>query len=468
MPILVVAQKKGANDYMLKLKLIVSHELTGIVVIGVLLRLVLMPYFSDPYDLGTYCSSVIFFANGYNPYTVYASLYPPFIYFLTFPLFSLAHWMRFSPGYHYVSSAAITGAFTGMVSPTQVDPSFLFLWKIPNLCFDLLTGLLIYSFAKKLTGNPKTPKHSFIIWFFNPLTLTISYLHGAFDVIAAFFILLGTYLLYKQKCFSAGLSFGLGVLTKLSPVYISFPFAAMMLFKGVPNRPSIHSLKANMPHLIKFVAGIIAPLLLFSPMLTEYFYIILFGVASESSLGGINQWFFVANPKWGWPFIQFSAEIVQKIFLIYPVIILIVFLLFFKKWNYEQNSKTILLTATLFTCLTYLFLPTKVQPQYILWILPLLTVLSTVDRKFLLPLTVLSITGTAFYFSIKSPYAVLYPLAIFTPLYAPEQVSDNILYYMKLHGIISPLLWQDLVLIFGGIGFVGEMLTIYYTLKSTK
>jgi hypothetical protein len=95
-------------------------------------------------------------------------------------------------------------------------------------------------------------------------------------------------------------------------------------------------------------------------------------------------------------------------------------------------------------------------------------VLSTVDRKFLLPLTALSITGTAFYFSVQSPYAVLYPLAIFTPLYAPEQVSDNILYYMKLHGIISPLLWQDLVLIFGGIGFVGEMLTIYYTLKSTK
>ncbi|MEM3594857.1 MAG: glycosyltransferase 87 family protein [Candidatus Jordarchaeaceae archaeon] len=435
---------------------------------GVLLRFTLMPYFSDPYDLGTYCSSVIWFVNGYNPYAVYASLYPPFIYFITFPIFNIAYWIGLSPGYHYVASAANTGAFTGMVSPNQVNPTFLFLWKIPNLCFDLLTGLLIYRFAKELTDNPKMPKRAFILWFFNPLTLTISYLHGAFDVIAAFFIILGTYLLYKQKCFPAGLSFGLGILTKLSPLYVSFPFAVMTLLKDTPNRPIIHTLKANMQTFTKFAAGLAAPLLLFSPMLIEYFHLMLFGVASESSLGGLNQWFFAVNPKWGWRATQISAEIVQKIFLFYPIIISIICLILLRKWNYKQNSKKTLFTATLFTCLIYLFIPTTVQPQYLLWILPLLVTLSTINRKFLLPLSLVSFAGTAFYLSVQSPYAILYPLAIYTPLYTPEQVSANIIYYMKLPGIISPLLQLDLLLIFGGIGFAGELLTIYYTLKSIR
>ena len=126
--------------YMETLRLILGHELTVIMIIGILLRIIIMPYFGWPHDMSTYCSSVIWFANGYNPYAVYASLYPPFIYFITFPIFNIAHWIGLSPGYHYVASAANTGAFTGMVSPNQVNPSFLFLWKIPNLCFDLLTG----------------------------------------------------------------------------------------------------------------------------------------------------------------------------------------------------------------------------------------------------------------------------------------------------------------------------------------
>ena len=329
-----------------------------------------------------------------------------------------------------------------------------------------LNRLLVYRFAKELTDNPKMPKRAFILWFFNPLTLTISYLHGAFDVIAAFFVILGTYLLYKQKCFPAGLSFGLGILTKLSPLYVSFPFAVMMLFKDTPNRPIMHTLKANMQTFAKFAAGLAAPLLLFSPMLIDYFHLMLFGVASESSLGGLNQWFFAVNPKWGWHFTQISAEITQKIFLFYPIIISIICLILLRKWNYKQNSQKTLFTATLFTCLIYLFLPTTVQPQYLLWILPLLVTLSTINRSFLTPLILLSFAGTAFYLSVQSPYAILYPLAIYTPLYTPEQVSANILYYMKLPGIISPLLQLDLLIIFGGIGFAGELLTIYYTLKS--
>ncbi|MFX0198429.1 MAG: hypothetical protein ACFFCW_20100 [Candidatus Hodarchaeota archaeon] len=447
-----------------------SHELTGLVIIGILLRLALMPYFSDPYDLSTYCSSLILFANGYNPYAIYASLYPPFIYFILFPLFNLAHWIGLSPGYNYVPEAANTGTVTGMVSANQVNPSFLVLWKLPHLSFDLLTGLLIYRFVKELTDNPKMPKYSFVIWFFNPFTLAISYFHGAFDVIVAFFILLGTFLIYNRKYFSAGLSFGLGTLTKLSPIYVGVPLAVMILVKGVLSSPRTNNLKADALDFSKFAAGLVTPLLLFASVLIEYFQLMFFGVAPESSVGGLNQWFIAVDPRLSWQPAESAANILQKILLLYPVIILVICLLLcrFLRWNYGQSNKNILFAAALFTCLTYLFLPVVVQPQYLLWILPLLVVLSTIRSKFLLPLGMLSIAGLAFYLSIQGPYAVLYPLAIHTPLYTAEQVSSNILYYMNRPGVIAPFLRQDLLLLFGGTGFLGQLITIYYAVKSIR
>ncbi len=445
-----------------------SHELIGPTIIGILLRLALMPYFSDPFDLGTYCSSLIWFANGYNPYAVYASVYPPFIYFILFPLFSLAHWIGLSPGYNYVPEAANTGTVTGMVSANQANPSFLVLWKLPHLSFDLLTGLLIYRFVKELTDNPRMPKYSFVMWLFNPLTLAISYFHGAFDVIVAFFILLGIFLIYNLKYFSAGLSFGLGTLTKLSPIYVGVPLAVMILFKGVLSGPRTYSLKANALDFSKFLAGLVTSLLFFAPVLIKYFQLMFFGVAPESSVGGLNQWFAAVNPRLSWQPAESVANLLQKILLLYPIVILVICLLLcrFLRWNYEKSNKNILFAAVLFTCLTYLFLPVVVQPQYLLWILPLLVVLSTIRSKFLLPFSMLSIAGLAFYLSIQGPYAVLYPLAIHTPLYTAEQVSNNILYYMNRPGVIAPFLRQDLLLLFGGTAFLGQLMAIYYAFKS--
>ncbi len=113
----------------------------------------------------------------------------------------------------------------------------------------------------------------------------------------------------------------------------------MILFKDTLNRPIIHTLKATMHTFVKFAAGLAAPLLLFSPMLIDYFHLMFFEVVSESSLGGLNQWFFAVNPKWGGCFTQVSAEIVQKIFLFYPIIISIICLILLRNGTINRIAK---------------------------------------------------------------------------------------------------------------------------------
>jgi len=446
-----------------------SHELAWLIIIGVLLRLAMMPYFSCTYDTNAYCSSLIWFLNRYDPYSIHVSIYPPFIYFFDFPLFSLAYQFGLSPGYHYVEEAASIGSVSGLVTPNQVNPLFLVLWKIPLLCFDLLTGLLVYCFAKELTNNPRTPKLFFVIWFFNPFTLVISYFHGAYDVIVAFFVLLGSFFIYSRNYFSAGLSFGLGTLAKVSPIYTALPIAVITLCKGGFRRSSRSDLKANVLDFSKFTTGLLIPLLLFAPLLIEYVRSMLFWVTNEVSIGGgLNQWFFATYPI-GWEVVNTNIDIIQKVFYLSPVISLIICFLLcrFLKWNHEWHGNNSLLAITLFTALTYFFASSVVQPQYLLWILPLLVVLSITRRVFIVPLFVLSVAGLVFLLSVQGPHAFLYPLAIYTPLTTPKQIGDTILWYMDLPGK-PPYLWQNLCTVFGGIGFVGLLLTIYLIVTSLR
>jgi len=441
-----------------------NHELGGLIIIGVLLRMVLMSYFIWPYDINACYSGLMYFINGNDPYALHASIYPPLTYFLLFPLFSFAYQFGFSFGSHSISEAVTTTSFDGSVAICQVNPLFLVLWKLPLLCVDLLTGILIYYFARELVVDPKIPKRCFLVWFFNPFTLVVSYLHGSYDLFVAFFIVLGAFFLYKQNYFSAGLSFGLGTLTKTSPIFIALPLAVVLLFKGVLGSLNIHNLKANTLVFFKFAVGCVVPLLSFAPLFIEYLYLMYVGISKEISItGGLNQWFFAADPQRSY-LINLHIGTIQTVFSYYPAICFVISVLFckFLKLSHEK----ILFITAFFTNLIYFFLPITLQPQYLLWILPLLVVLSSVRKSFIWPLSLYSAAGFAFYLSLQGPQIFLYPLAMYTSLCTPEQLVKNVMNYANLPGVASQFLRQDLCTLFGGVGFLGQLLTILLLIKS--
>lgn len=442
---------------------ILCHELSSYIVIGLLLRAVLMPYLIWPYDIGAYRTGLVYFLNGSNPYFYHASIYPPLVYFLTFPLFSVAYHFGFSLNPPSTLEAITESSANGAAAILQVDPWFIVLWKLPLLCFDLLTGILIYYFVKELSVDLKLPKRLFLVWFFNPFTLAISYVHGSYDIFVGFFILLGTYFLYRDSHLSAGLCFGLGTLAKTSPIFVALPLSVILLFKGVIGSWNIAAFKVNARVFSKFVVGIGASLLLFAPLFIEYSYLMYAGISREISItGGLNQWFFAADLQRSYWINQYISTI-QAGFSYYPLVCLVISLLFCK--FARLSPEKILFAAAFFTNLVYFFLPISLQPQYLLWILPLLVVISSVRKHFLWLFGLCSAAGFFFYLSIQGPRIFLYPLTMYTSLYKPEELVQHISTYLNAPGVFSRFLRQDLCTIFGGIGFVGLLATTVLLIK---
>jgi hypothetical protein len=443
-----------------------NHELSGFIVLGLLLRAVLIPYIIWPYDIGAFQSALRYLLSGNDPYTLHSSIYPPFVHFITFPLFSLAYRLGAAFDFHSMSEVLTGTRPKGIIAAGEMSPLFLVLWKVPLLCFDLLTGVLIYFFVKEITPDSRTPKCCFLLWFFNPFVLAISYLNGSYDVVVGFFVLLGAYLIFKNKYFSAGLSFGLGGLTKTSPIFIAVPLGAILLFKGLHNSFSPHTFRINSRFFFRFATGCIVPVVFFAPFFIEYTRLTYSGISQEIEItGGLNQWFFAADSKISYLVNQYIGGI-QTAFLYYPIICLVVALFLVK--FLELSREKILLVTTFFASLVYLFLPITLQPQYLLWIIPLLVVVSSRQRSFAWPLALLSTAGFSFSFFLQGPEAFLYPLAMFTPLYSPEQLVSKVAAYQIMPGVISPYLRQDLCTLFGAIGFVGLVLMILLLVKNLR
>ena len=409
-------------DIKQRLVALVKRDVFVPALFGVALRIVLMPFFIVPYDIVAQQFSLTSILNHYDPYSLLVSMYPPFIYILFNPLLLIASHFGLSFGFHVFTETFKAGIVTGMITSIFGDPAFLVFWKFPLLIFDLLTGLLVYQLTKELTKDSSKAKMGFILWLFNPLVLITSYVHGAFDVIAAFFILLGIYFLSKEKYLYSGVSFGFGGITKISPFLIAIPLSLMVFFAKPDELSRVFSRK-RWSNFVTLIGGCIIPILMSILWNLNYYRLLITSTLNELSInGGLNQWFFAINWNLRVSLLVPNLHVLEEIFYFYPLISLIP-LLFFRKilWNSKVNSYMVLLFSALSLGIVYFVSPATVQPQYILWLVPILTVISMKNRDFYLPLAILSLAASAFLFSIESPFVFMYPMALFTSLYDVNQ-----------------------------------------------
>ena len=440
---------------------LIRHDLFVPLLIGIILRLVLMPFFIWPHDIVAQYYSIFYVLNHHDPYSVFVSMYPPLIYVIFCPLLSLISQMGIELRFDVFPETFEAAGVTELITSIYGDPIFLVFWKIPLFVFDLLLGILIYQFTKKLTLNSSKAKKSFILWFFNPFVLITSYMHGAFDVIVAFFILLGLYFLIEKKYFFSGISFGLGGLTKLSPFLVAIPILGMIFMKHAKS-----SLKEAFLITFKFLAGCIIPALICLPWCINYYNMVNTVTLNEVSIkGGLNQWFFAANRNLRYS-INSNIHILMKVFYLYPLLSLIPVLLYHKIFKKPHDFPYITLLFSILSFeILYFVLPLTVQPQYLMWIIPTLIVIYAKKKSFLYPFTIFSLAASAFFFSIQSPYAFMYPLALFTSLCAVEQLNMSIVNYASRPGFFSLYLREDLCTIFGAFAFLGHLITLYLVIK---
>jgi len=133
-----------------------------------------------------------------------------------YPQVSQSHYPYF-PFYLYFQALAV-------FFNNRFRINYIFFLKFINLIFDLLTIYLIYLLSGK---NLK------IVFYYaiNPISILIFYLHGQFDVIPLFFILLSFYLLKQKTELLSVLSYSLAILIKPWPILFVFS-----LFRFLENK----------------------------------------------------------------------------------------------------------------------------------------------------------------------------------------------------------------------------------------
>ena len=94
--------------------------------------------------------------------------------------------------------------------------AFAFVMKLPLLLADLATMLLVIHIVNDLTKSAAKAMLAAFLWASSPLVFLLE-MFNATDVFAGLLILVGVYLVYKERIKAASLSFALCMFVRLSP-----------------------------------------------------------------------------------------------------------------------------------------------------------------------------------------------------------------------------------------------------------
>jgi Gpi18-like mannosyltransferase len=178
--------------------------LTGILCAGFLLRTIIAVTFpGHPYDIQAFIHWSA--AASRNLSGIYTDPNIPPRFTLTYP-----------PVYLYV-----LGVIGNLIRFFQVNSSsvLLILLKLPAIIADMVTGYLLYRFAKKSLSLSMS---LFIVWLsiFNPVTIFNSALWGQVDSFLTLFIMIGLLLIDAGRLPWASALFVLALLTKPQGVFV--------------------------------------------------------------------------------------------------------------------------------------------------------------------------------------------------------------------------------------------------------
>ncbi|MFA5155463.1 MAG: hypothetical protein WC453_03435 [Patescibacteria group bacterium] len=104
-----------------------------------------------------------------------------------------------------------------------------FVFKIPFLLVDLISGFLIYKIVNFLYNDDDKARLGFLMWFLNPLIYYVYGIHGHYEILIPFSIIILILGLLKKNYWLIGLSLGLAFTTKYF-ILLIFPFLVFYFY----------------------------------------------------------------------------------------------------------------------------------------------------------------------------------------------------------------------------------------------
>jgi len=162
-----------------------------ILVLGILIRIALSPFFRHPYDVTVWkFLGMITYDLRINPFP-YTSFYGPcwlFTLLGSYPMYLLVSLVR------------------------QSDLFLNLIIKLPIIFGDVLVTVLLFKLTKSRLVTA--------LWFLNPYVIFISAVHGQFDVLPTLFVLLSMFFLLKKQNLASAVSLAVGIGYKIFPVFL--------------------------------------------------------------------------------------------------------------------------------------------------------------------------------------------------------------------------------------------------------
>lgn len=308
-------------------------EIQTMILLGVLLRVILMPFFAHPDIQSTYTRAYSIAFQGENIFSYDQHL---------------SHWIE-AIWIKVVSIITGSDIFTPF-SNNPDENSFvllnLFVYKLPYLAFDIGVMILLYILSKNLVQK----KSIMAFYIFNPFVLFAVYIFGRYETIPLFFLMLAIYFVKNEKTYLSSVIMGLSILTRFSMVML-LPIYIILVGKNI---------KEKVSHTVLVLA--------------PYFSIsVLKSIFLEQEVSNISG---IATGQHANYLLDSGWQINEVLDLyIYPFFIGYGFLMYFgyKLWKSQKNDWEL---VTLFFALTFLlfYITSFYHPQYIAWFVPFLAI----------------------------------------------------------------------------------------------
>ncbi len=308
-----------------------NHKILFILIVGLLIRIVLMPFFAWEDIIFTYQRAYEVAFNGENlliygqPLSHLIEVINLYIYDIFFKSNNLLPLSRFRSENPYINFN-------------------LFFFKLPYLLFDILSFFLL----KKLLKDKKSQIISLAFYFLNPMLIFSVYIFGRYETFPIAFMLISLYFIKKNKLILSTLTFALAILSRTSFI-ILVPIYFILIGKNSRQKLLISTLT-----------------------LLPFAFTVLYKVIVLNNLSGI-KWLLDGHHVNFLLGSKFESGVGTNI---YPFIISYSITIYFAIKDWIRNkSNWEKFTFYFFIILAQYYALCYYHPQYLSWIIPLIAIL---------------------------------------------------------------------------------------------
>ena len=255
-----------------------------VLVAGLLIRLVLAPLLTYPFDIEHWAVIIQNIDSGNGLYGLSGYFYTPvWGYIMGFDtLLMNAVGGLDTMADRFTDLIGIEGLDFRFFTATTTTPVFNTVMKIPLIIVDVAVGYLLWDLVMEKTASKRKADTAFALWFLCPVVVYMSGIQAQFDCMSAMFTLLTVLLVRKDHCFLAGMMFTVAALIKFFPAFIIFVLVLYLWRKHASDGTAVKRI------LISVAGAVVAFCVIYAPQMIDGTFVdslsFILGRASESEI----------------------------------------------------------------------------------------------------------------------------------------------------------------------------------------